>query len=668
MSDVIHILTDRFRSAITLAVGGEPSGVDPQIRPAGNPKFGDYQANFAMRLAKDLGEKPRDVAEKIVAQLDTEGVCEKIEIAGPGFINLYLSSGFVDQQLAEMAADADRLGVAAADPPQTVVVDYSGPNVAKEMHVGHLRSTAIGDAIARVLDYQGHHVIRQNHLGDWGTQFGRVMLGLWYDAVAIADNASDRLDEWIKEVTDVPKKGKSETPERTERRSAAEKSLLDEIMPWHQTQLDADPDGEKVFKPYLNNHFPDLKRLQLLYTFATAITDLELAKDYYIDHPQHKGKTLAELPSLFAVFVQTHGIVEENAQEGTAWEKSRDTTVSVCQEIYERLNVLLRPKDVKGESFYNSKLPGVIEGLEKAGLLQESRGARVVFPEGFKDRDGDSQAMIVQKSDGGYLYATTDLAAVRYRIDKLKADRVIYVTDARQSQHFAMVFAVARQAQWVESRVQLEHVPFGTVLGKDNKPFKTREGGTVKLVDLLDEAEKRAAEVVQAKGSDLTEAQRREVAHTVGIGALKYADLSSDRIKDYVFDWDRMLSFEGNTAPYLQNAYVRIRSIFRKGGIDPDEAVEQTLSIGHPAERALAVKLLGWPGAIEAVANSLEPHRLCTYLYELAAAFHQFYEKCPVLGADHQAVRSSRLGLCNLVGRVLEKGLGLLGIGVVERM
>ncbi len=577
-SDIQQTLTKCLRSAIARAIGDQYASLDPQVRPSHQPKFGDYQANLAMSLAKKLGKNPRDIAQGIVDQLETAGVCHRVEIAGPGFINLYLSASFLDGALTQRVRGDDRLGTAPVDRSATVVVDYSGPNVAKEMHVGHLRSTVIGDCIARVLEFQGHRVIRQNHLGDWGTQFGMLI---------------EVLQDQRGQPGDLP---------------------LDCLYQNAKKRFDADAQ------------------------FA------DRARERVVLLQQGDLRSLAY------------------------WEALVKLSKQHFQYIYDRLKVRLVDTDYQGESRYNTKLPEVVKGLEEAGLLQTSRDAKVVFPDGFHDRDGNPQAMIVQKRDGGYLYATTDLAAARYRIDDLGADRIVYVTDARQSQHFSMLFAVLRQARWATDQIQLDHVIFGTVLGKDHKPFKTRQGGTVKLIDLLNEAQDRARRVVEQKNPQLPADQQTQIAQVIGIGALKYADLSSDRVKDYVFDWDRMLSFEGNTAPYLQNAYVRIRSIFRKGGFVAEDLGQNSVSVGHPAERVLAVKILQFPEVIEAVANSLEPHRLCTYLYELGSAFHQFYEKCPVLNATDQETRDSRLALCALVGRTLKTGLDLLGIGVVEQM
>jgi len=531
-----------------------------------------------MGLGKKLGKKPRDVAVSIVDGLDTTGLCNKVEIAGPGFINLSLSDDCILEQLTKM--DRKRFGVAQATSSQRIVVDYSSPNVAKEMHVGHLRSTVIGDCIARVLAFLGHTVIRQNHIGDWGTQFGMLIESL-------LDSSEQDL---------VVGEGLTELYQAAKKRFDCDTEFADRAR----------------------------KRVVALQGGDPEATDV--------------------------------------------WRRLVDQSRTYFQGVYQRLDVTLSADDDRGESFYNAQLPTVVEDLKKEGLLATSQGADVVFPKGFVDREGNNQAMIVRKSDGGYLYATTDLAAARYRVDQLKADRIVYVTDARQSQHFALVFATLLQVGWVSDSIRLEHVPFGTVLGKDNKPFKTREGGTVKLIDLLDEAQKRAKAIIQQKNSGLDESQQQQIAHAVGIGALKYADLSSDRIKDYVFDWDRMLSFEGNTAPYLQNAFVRIQSIFRKGGIDEAGLNHESIILGQPAERALGIKLLALPAVINAVAESLEPHRLCTYLYELASAFHQFYENCPVLTANSDEARISRLALCSLVGRTLAKGLDLLGIRVIERM
>ncbi len=588
MADITDLLASRLECALYDVLGDDTysdltaAAIAAQIRPSSNDRFGDYQANIAMSLGKKLGRNPRELAQALCDALDLQGVCERIEVAGPGFINLHLDAAFINERIAIAGSDK-RLGIERVKQPQTVVVDYSGPNVAKEMHVGHLRSTVIGDAISRVFDGLGHTVIRQNHIGDWGTQFG----------------------------------------------------MLIEYM------------LESGATPHIGNY--RVSDLNTLYQDAKKKFDAE---------PEFARRARERV-----VLLQGRDIDTANL-----WGQLISESYRHFDEVYRRLDVKLGQCDVRGESAYNDQLSSIVEALETLGLLKTSEGAQVVFPAGFKDREGEPMGMIVRKGDGGYLYATTDLAAARYRVGELHADRIIYITDSRQSQHFAMVFAVLRQTGWAPESVRLDHVPFGTVLGKDNRPFKTRSGDTVKLKDLLDEAEARASAIVDQKSPDLPSDQKQDIAHKIGIGALKYADLSSDRVKDYVFDWDRMLAFEGNTAPYLQNAYVRVRSIFRKGGIDPANLDAASIRVADPAERGLAIKLLQFPAAVKSVTDSLEPHRLCTYLYELATALHRFYEKCPVLTAKDDAQRASRLALCRVTADTLARGLGLLGIGVVEQM
>jgi len=583
MKDIKHILAQRFATAIEASYSDKYRETDPLINITNNPDFGDYQANLAMSLAKKLGDKPRNIAATIVNQLSLEDICKRVEIAGPGFINLYLKQSFIDKQIHIMAKDR-LLGIQLAHKPQTVVVDYSAPNVAKEMHVGHLRSTVIGDAITRVLMAQGHKVIRQNHMGDWGTQFGM---------------------------------------------------LIEYLIDSHWNEESSDD----------------------------TISDLE------IRYQQAKRKFDSD--AYFCERARKRVVALQAGDEYTLklWRYLVKESTAHFNQVYKRLGVLLEDSDNCPESFYNPRLAGVIEVLEKSNQLQISENAAVIFVDGFKDRDDKPLPMIVRKSDGGYLYATTDLAAVLYRLNDLQAERIIYVTDARQSQHFSMLFSAVRQAHWVGDSVRLEHVPFGTVLGANRKPFKTRDGGTIKLVDLIDEAEMRTAAVIETKNPEMSDAERYEVAKIIAIAALKYADLSNDRIKDYLFDWDRMLALDGNTAPYLQNAYVRILSIFRKGNINRSAINRMAILIKTPAEKALALKLLQYANAVEAVAERLEPHRLCTYLYELAACFHAFYESCPILKESvNEDLRDSRLALCELSADVMHQGLGLLGIETVEQM
>ena len=562
------LLTRRLESALAAVLGESAAAV---IQPAGRPEFGDYQANGVMAAAKRSRQNPRALAEAVVAAADLGDIAEPLTIAGPGFINITLKNQYLDQVLA---------GGTLLEPTtqsQRVVVDYSSPNLAKEMHVGHLRSTIIGDALARLLEALGHQVIRQNHVGDWGTQFGMLLAYLQEsgsDSTALSD--------------------------------------LERFYRAAKAQFDADPE-------FAERSRETVVRLQ-------------------------QGDPAAR----------------------AAWQRFIDISLSHCHAIYERLGVTLQRTDVQAESAYNAELPGIIADLRSQGLAEDSAGAVCVFLDEFKGKDGEPLPVIVQKSDGGYLYATTDLAAVRYRAQTLRADRALYLTDARQALHFRQIFAVAHQAGFAPTAMRLEHLPFGAMLGTDGKPFKTRAGDVVKLTDLLDEAEARAYALVTEKNADLPEPERRQIARTVGIGAVKYADLSKNRTSDYVFDWNQMLAFEGNTAPYLQYAYSRIRSLFRRGAIDA-AALPETPQINAAEEHQLAVQLVRYQEAVEQVAEDGFPHLLCTYLYELATAFMRFYESCPILTAE-PVVRDSRLVLCERTAATLKDGLGLLGIETIERM
>jgi len=569
------------RIAAALAAAGAPAGSPALVAPAARPEFGDYQANGAMPAAKRLKANPRALAEEVIAAADLHDLAERVEVAGPGFINIRLRSDWLAAELTGRAAD-ERLGLPAPARHDTVVVDYSHPNLAKEMHVGHLRSTIIGDAIARTLEFLGHTVIRHNHVGDWGTQFGMLVAYL-------------------------------------------------------KDQLKRDPQAG-----------PDLSDLEGFYRRAKAKFDAD---------------------SAFADFAREEVVRLQSGQPTSreTWRRFCDASLRHCEQVYEELNVTLHREDVRGESAYNDDLPKVIEDLDAAGLLSESRGARCVFLEELRGRDGEITPVIVQKSDGGYLYATTDLAAVRYRAGVLKADRILYIVDARQTLHLRQVFAVARAARFCGESCSLEHHPFGMMLDPAGRPFKTREGGTVKLMDLLNEAKSRAFALVTEKNPRLPEDARRRIARVVGIGAVKYADLAQNRTSDYVFSWEKMLSLEGNTAPYMQYAYARIRSIFRRGELEMPEASGQVL-LAEPAERTLAVRLAQFPETVEAVARECLPNLLCGYLFDLAGAFMAFYECCPVLQADGAAVRASRLTLCRLTAATIRTGLGLLGIETIEQM
>ena len=570
------------RIAAALEAAGAPAGTPAQVQPAARPEFGDYQANGVMAAAKALRTNPRALAQSVLDQLDLSDIAETPEIAGPGFINIRLKNEWLGDALERGLGD-EHLGVTRAERPQTVVVDYSGPNLAKEMHVGHLRSTIIGDAVVRTLEFLGHKAIRQNHVGDWGTQFGMLIA---YMVQLQAEGGADL---------------------------STELADLEGFYRAAKLRFDEDPQ------------------------FAAA------ARDYVVKLQAGDERCLG------------------------LWQQFIDTSLHHCEEVYRRLGVTLARTDVQPESSYNDDLPVLVAELKDKGLAQESDGAQCVFLPEFAGKDDKPLPVIVQKSDGGYLYATTDLAAIRYRVGKLNADRVLYFVDARQNLHLRQVFATARAAGWAGDEVSLEHLPFGTMMGEDGKPFKTRSGGTVKLIELLDEAEQRAFDLVSEKNAELPEAQRRAIAHAVGIGAVKYADLSKNRTSDYIFNWDTMLSFEGNTAPYLQYAYTRIRSIFRRGEAEGGVDGAGRIGINEPAERVLALRLAQFEEVLGGVADECYPHLLCGYLYELAGAFMSFYEACPVLKAEGE-VRASRLRLCDLTARTLQTGLGLLGIETVEQM
>ncbi|MCC6555736.1 MAG: arginine--tRNA ligase [Polyangiaceae bacterium] len=593
MADLLLTLTRALQAALADAFGAEHAGADPALRRS---THADYQANVAMALAKQLRRPPREVASAIVERLRLEDTCSAISIAGPGFINLTLRDERLSRDLAELA-QGDRLGLEPAAEPETVVVDYSAPNVAKEMHVGHLRSTILGDAIARALEALGHRVIRQNHVGDWGTPFGML----------------------IEHLVDTRGSGSPSAP------SAPSPVDL----------------GDAGAASALS-----VGDLGAFYKEARAKFDAD---------PAFADRARRRVVSLQAGDAQTLAL----------WRRLVDESTRYFTAVYERLGVTLKASDVAGESLYNPRLAAIAAELPEKGLAVESDGALCVFPPGFQGREGDPLPLIVRKQDGGYGYAATDLAAVRYRVETLGARRLIYVVGAPQSTHLAMVFAVARLAGWLAPPARAEHVAFGSVLGADRKMFRTRSGETVRLMDLIDEADERAARVIAEKNPELDEAARAAVAHAVGVGAVKYADLSSDRIKDYVFDWDRMLAFEGNTAPYLMYAHARIRSIFRRAEV---EGGAGAAVVRDPAERALALELLHFAPAVRDVAATLEPHRLTGYLFGLAAAFTTFYERCPVLKAATDEERRSRLALCDLTARVLARGLDLLGIEAPERM
>lgn len=585
MKSTLAQLTARFDQALVAAFGPDLAGTDPMLVPTSDPKFGDYQANLAMSLAKPLKQKPRDIASQIVEKLDLSDLCEPPEIAGPGFINLRFKTEHLEDQLRAIQTDP-RLGVEPVKTPQKVIVDFSSPNIAKEMHVGHLRSTIIGDSIARVQEFMGHDVLRLNHVGDWGTQFGMLITHL-----------------------------KEACPEALEAGSTVD--------------------------------------------IGDLVTFYKQAKKRFDEDEDFKTRSREAVVGLQA----------GDEISTKAWQALCEQSRQEFQKLYDRLDITIQER---GESFYNPLLADVVKDLEALGLLVEDQGAKVVFADGFTNKDGDPLPLIIQKTDGGYNYATTDLAAIRYRIQQDGVDRALYVVDAGQGNHFAQVFQVAAKAGWIPEGVELIHVPFGVVQGEDGKKFKTRSGDTVKLKDLLDEAVSRArADLearIQTEERQETEAFIQDVAEAVGIGAVKYADLSQNRTSNYIFSFDKMLAMAGNTAPYMLYVYARVQGIARKGGIDLDNLpAEARIHLGDDSEFALARYLLQLDEVLGEVAQDLYPNRLCQYLFELSQKFNQFYDRCSVLQAA-EPQRTSRLLLCDLTAKTLKLGLSLLGIRVLERM
>ena len=581
MKGIRSVIEDRIVTAM-VAVGAS-KGTKAMVVPATRPEFGDYQANGIMPAAKKLGKNPREFAKAVIDCVELNDIADSVDIAGPGFINVRLRLEWLNQFVNNVLNDP-RVGIQLSVNPSKVVIDYSHPNLAKEMHVGHLRSTVIGDTLARILEFCGHDVIRHNHVGDWGTQFG--MLIAYMDRVSASggDSASE----------------------------------LEDLETFYQA-------SRKLF-----------------------------------DNDEDFAATARE----YVVKLQSG-----DSAVRASWRRFVETSLEHCEQVYRTLDVTLKREDIHAESAYNEDLPNIVEHLHKKGLLRESEGAQCVFLEEFKNKEDKITPVIVQKSDGGYLYATTDLAALRYRAEVLKASRLLYIVDARQSLHLRQVFAVSRKSGLVRDSCTLEHHPFGTMLGNDGKPFKTRSGGTIKLMELLHEAEERAFILIGEKNPDLTDFERREISKVIGIGSVKYADLSLNRTTDYVFSWDKMLSLEGNTAPYLLYSYARIKSLFRRAEITENQLreIKGRVVLTDSSERDLVIKIVQLNEVVHSVARDCFPNILCNYLYELSELFMRFYERCPVLKADDQ-MRVSRLKLCDLTGNVLKVGLGLLGIRTVNRM
>ncbi len=669
MKSVCEILEEEISAAMAAVTGR--SGCAAIVRPAGDAKFGDYQANGVMALAKEIKTNPRKLAEKVAVNLDVSDICEQPEVAGPGFINLRLRPEFIAKGLLEINADSSqRLGIEKTEKPQTIVVDFSGPNIAKQMHVGHLRSTIIGDCICRALEFLGHKVIRQNHIGDWGTNFGMVILGLWH--ICMAEKHSHNKPYYKSELEELKKHSKDKN---------SLKVICQRIRDRHEEYWRKDSkeelgDGEEEFHPFLKNLIkskPDdiWPKMLLAYQYVNLLEESVSVMDLTIPTRQAGTIRYESLSRHVTTMTQDYKNIK-NEQEYKAWQFIKECTLKSCNEIYERLRVNLTNEHVRGESEYKDDLPKVVDDLREAGLAKESEGAVCVFPEGFENKEGQPLPFIIQKSDGAYLYATTDLAALRYRVDKLKADKIVYVTDARQKLHFEMLFAVGGMAGWVKD-TELVHVTFGSVLGENGQPLKTREGENVKLKELLDEAVERARRVVEEKNPGLTQGKKDQIARAVGIGAVKYADFSNNRESDYIFSFKKMLAMDGNTAPYMQYAYARIKSIERKAqsrdvDIETELSDVKELNLTESAELDLGRHLLRYGEAIAAAAAEYRPNYLTGYLYELAQKFSIFYTNCPVLDAKANK-RPTRLLLCDLTAETIKNGLSeLLGIEVVEQM
>ena len=577
MADPLISVSRRLEAAFASVAG---AACDPVVRPSDRA---DAQANGALALAKTLGLPPRDVAQKALdAAGDLSDMVESTEIAGPGFVNLVFSRAFIESELTTAMNDM-RLGVRVSSDAHTIVVDYSAPNVAKEMHVGHLRSTVIGDALVRALEYVGHTVVRENHIGDWGTPFGMLI-----------------------------------------------------------------------------EHLIDLGEENAAHELGVGDLD-----GFY-----KEARRKFEADDAFKVRARNRVVMLQGGDADTLrlWQTLVNESTRYFNKVYSQLDVLLTDADLMGESAYNNRLLNVVERLREGGLLVESDGAEVVFPDGFTNRENEPLPLIIRKGDGGYNYATTDLACVIDRVERIGARSMLYVVGAPQAQHLQMVESVARKAGWLPENFIMNHVSFGSVLGSDKKMLKSRAGDTVKLAALLDEAVERAASAIAEKNPSMSESDRADVAQMIGIGAVKYSDLSTDRVKDYIFDWDRMLSFDGNTAPYLQYAHARICSIFRRADIDRSSVRGVAPQLADPRERSLALRILRFDSAVWEMIDTLSPHKLCTYLFDLATDFTSFYEHCPVLKADDESTRMSRLMLCDATARTMEQGLALLGIRAPEQM
>lgn len=657
--NVLTELRHRFRAALQ-ELKDDAGGFAEMVLPSQDAKFGDYQANCAMPLGKQLGQPPRDVAQQLIDKLDVDDLCEPPDIAGPGFINLCLKDTWLVAQLQQISKDERRLAVSPAEPQRSYVVDFSSPNVAKPMHVGHIRSTVIGDALCRVLKFLGHRVISDNHIGDWGTQFGMIIYGYKHfadeDALA-TDTVGElsRLYKLVNRLVEYHDTLNSKIP-------ALEQQIVQqakELDAMHDSTMPEDPKQAKKANKRLKQSEAKLAELRKsLDRLRKNVAEIDADSKLSALANEHAGIGSA-------VLAETAALHAGDRTNRELWERFLPACEEEMESVYQRLGVEF--DFTLGESFYEDRLSGVVEDLKARSLAKESDGAMCVFLEGHKS------PLIVQKQDGAFLYATTDLATIEYRVKEWSPDAIVYVVDHRQSLHFEQLFATARL--WGYDELELQHVSFGTVLGEDGRPYKTRSGTAVGLTGLLDEAVQRALAVVSTNDDArpeplLSDTDRRQVAERIGIGAIKYADLAHNRTSDYVFSYDKMLAMNGNTAAYMQYSYARVRSIFARGGVDVatlrDGSTE--LLLNEPTERALGLAILRFSEALGRVAEDYRPNHLTAYLFELASRYSDFFEHCPVLKAETEDIRGSRLLLCDLTARTIAKGLELLGIEVVERM
>jgi len=654
--NILAVLQERFRAALAPLVE-DPTELLAMIRPSGDPKFGDYQANFAMPLGKQLGRPPRDVAAEVVAKLQVDDVCEWKKVEGPGFINLRVKDDWLTAA-ANRSLASERLDVTPTAQPRTYILDYSSPNVAKAMHVGHIRSTVIGDSLKRTLKFLGHRVISDNHIGDWGTQFGMIIYGYkhFLDRAAYEKEAVTELGRLYRLVNRLVshQEAKQSLPALREQIEKQRGEVA------RQTALAKDKPTDKNAAKAVRKAEGNLKELEAALaereaSIASIENDPELSK-LAAAHPDIDKAVLAETAKLH------HGD-EENL---LLWREFLPPCLADVQKIYDRLDVSF--DETLGESFYHDRLPGVVDEMLKRGIARESDGAICVFLE------GQPAPLVIRKQDGAFLYGTTDLATIQYRVERWKPDAILYVVDHRQSLHFEQLFGAARK--WGYDQLELRHIAFGTVLGDDGRPFKTRSGDTVGLMGLLDEANRRALEVVSSNddakpsGAEISPEQRKLISQVVGIAAVKYGDLSTNRTSDYTFSYDRMLALNGNTATYMQYAYARAQSIFARGGVDIAalRTSGAAIELVHPAERALALGILQFSEALEQTVADYRPNLLTAYLFEVANRYSTFFEQCPVLKAPDEQTKTSRLLLCDLTARTLKQGLELLGIDVVEKM